>query len=236
VAQGSHAHAHELTPAKKKKKKNQKTHSQWALVDGRPYGDLPDPRAGRPGSAGWGPALDDRPLPLSPHSPRGQGAAAAALEAVRGDGPPPPPRSITWWRILAARDGWAWLEMRPVTGRKHQLRRVAAAPPLGAPIAGDERYGAVRSPRGRALAAAVVERAGAAALAGSPLFLHCAALRVSLPGEGAVVARAPAPPHFRAACEWLGWGGLLRRKEGRRARARVWGVAWRASAKQRRRG
>ncbi|KAJ0405607.1 hypothetical protein P43SY_007708 [Pythium insidiosum] len=39
-----------------------------------------------------------------------------------------------------------WLELRPVTGRKHQLR-VHCATALGAPIVGDARYGGAKGPR-----------------------------------------------------------------------------------------
>ena len=200
------------------------TKTYWALVDGLPYGALPDPTA-RPAPAagcGWGPTTHVGPLPLSPHSPRGVGAYKAALDEVRGTGPPPPQETATWWRVVAARGGWAWLEMRPLTGRKHQLRRIAAGPPLGAPIVGDDRYGAVRSPRARAVAAAVAAGAGAAATPPGALFLHCASLRVALPGAGCALVRAPAPPHLDAALRWLGWGRLLDAKQ-RARQARVHG-------------
>jgi len=209
------------------------TKTYWALVDGAPYGDLPDPAAGRKGS-GWGPVTHVGPLPLAPHSPRGVGAYAAALDDVRGTGPPPAQTTATWWRVLAARGGRAWLELRPLTGRKHQLRRVAAGPPLGAPVVGDDRYGAVRSPRARALAAAVEARAPVPTPPGA-LFLHCSSLRVRLPGgQGAVRAAAPAPPHLRAALEGLGWGRLLDAKEHGGRRGRVWGRGVSSGGGQRR--
>ena len=70
------------------------TKTYWALVDGRPYGNLPDPTAAAlPASVragcGWGPVTHVGPLPLAPHSPRGVGAYRAALDDVRGTAPPP---------------------------------------------------------------------------------------------------------------------------------------------------
>lgn len=46
----------------------------------------------------------------------------------------------TRWRLLDASGGIAWLELRPETGRPHQLRLAARA--LGCPLLGDLKYGA----------------------------------------------------------------------------------------------
>ncbi len=43
------------------------------------------------------------------------------------------------WRLLSAQDGWSRLELRPHTGRSHQLRVHLAA--IGHPILGDPLYG-----------------------------------------------------------------------------------------------
>jgi tRNA pseudouridine32 synthase/23S rRNA pseudouridine746 synthase/23S rRNA pseudouridine1911/1915/1917 synthase len=48
-------------------------------------------------------------------------------------------RAITDYRLLGAADGRAWLELRPRTGRTHQLRVHCAA--LGCPVVGDPIYG-----------------------------------------------------------------------------------------------
>jgi len=83
----------------------------------------------------------------------------------------------TDWRVVVVRDGRALVELRPATGRTHQLR-VHAAAGLGAPIVGDAVYG--RADRGGML-------------------LHAARLTVPRPGKEAVVARAPLPDRFAAA-------------------------------------
>lgn len=43
------------------------------------------------------------------------------------------------WRLLSAHGGWSRLELRPHTGRSHQLRVHLAA--IGHPILGDPLYG-----------------------------------------------------------------------------------------------
>jgi tRNA pseudouridine32 synthase/23S rRNA pseudouridine746 synthase len=50
--------------------------------------------------------------------------------------------AVTHWRVLERKNGCTRLELRPVTGRTHQLR-IHAAHPLGldAPIIGDNLYG-----------------------------------------------------------------------------------------------
>nr|GMC64188.1 RNA pseudouridine synthase 4, mitochondrial [Ipomoea batatas]GMC90720.1 RNA pseudouridine synthase 4, mitochondrial [Ipomoea batatas] len=49
--------------------------------------------------------------------------------------------AVTEYRVIEASDkGYTWLELSPLTGRKHQLR-VHCAEVLGTPILGDYRYG-----------------------------------------------------------------------------------------------
>ncbi|MFQ3596169.1 MAG: RNA pseudouridine synthase, partial [Sphingomonadaceae bacterium] len=80
------------------------------------------------------------------------------------------------------------VEMRPLTGRTHQLRVHATA--IGHPIVGDGKYG------------------GAAAfLTGGvsrKLHLHARRLVIDLPGGGKLDATAPPPPHFRESLDLLG--------------------------------
>ncbi|MCA9248125.1 MAG: RNA pseudouridine synthase [Planctomycetales bacterium] len=47
--------------------------------------------------------------------------------------------ALLTFRVLGRRDWGTWLELRPVTGRTHQLRVQAAS--RGFPILGDEQYG-----------------------------------------------------------------------------------------------
>nr|WP_294551711.1 RNA pseudouridine synthase [uncultured Rhodopila sp.] len=86
--------------------------------------------------------------------------------------------AITDWRVLGTGGGLTWLELRPRTGRTHQIRVHCAM--LGTPILGDERYG---TGGGR---------------------LHLLARAIHLPLAPPVDATAPPPPHMLAALERCG--------------------------------
>ncbi len=81
--------------------------------------------------------------------------------------------AVTHWRLIDSKNGRALIEMRPETGRTHQLR-VHAASGIGIPIAGDPVYGAGQ---GRML-------------------LHAASLRVPRPNKPDIIVEAPLPPGF----------------------------------------
>lgn len=49
--------------------------------------------------------------------------------------------AVTDWRVLERRAGLTLLELKPETGRSHQLR--VACQTLGAPLSGDLKYGAI---------------------------------------------------------------------------------------------
>ena len=78
--------------------------------------------------------------------------------------------SQTAWRVMGRGAGWSWLELRPTTGRTHQLRVHCAL--LGCPILGDPVYGAGE---GR---------------------LQLLARAIRLPLLPTVQATAPVPPHM----------------------------------------
>ena len=86
--------------------------------------------------------------------------------------------ALTHWRVLGRAGGRTWLELKPVTGRTHQLRVHCAA--SGWPILGDSIYGS--GPRG------------------GSLFLHARTLTIPLyPKRDAITVEAPPPPHIAAA-------------------------------------
>jgi len=97
-------------------------------------------------------------------------------------------RAVTAWRVrerFAAR-GHALLEVRPETGRTHQIRVHLAA--AGLPIAGDPVYGRAR--RGEL----PIERPA----------LHAARLGFTHPRSGERLCfEAPPPEDFRRALDWL---------------------------------
>jgi RluA family pseudouridine synthase len=79
----------------------------------------------------------------------------------------------TFWRVLGRAPGLTWVELRPETGRTHQLRVHCAR--LGAPILGDALYG------------------------GGSGGLHLLARAVALPLDPPLSVTAPVPEHMRAA-------------------------------------
>jgi tRNA pseudouridine32 synthase/23S rRNA pseudouridine746 synthase len=101
---------------------------------------------------------------------------------VDPDGQP----SLTRWRVLGRAGGLSWLELRPVTGRTHQLRVHCSA--RGWPILGDGIYGNV------------------AARGGPRLHLHARGLTLPLyPKKPAVQVKAPPPAHMAERLSVLGY-------------------------------
>ncbi len=125
----------------------------WAVVQGQPANDrgtIDAPLARRDAKAGWRMAED----------PAGQPA-------------------VTDWRVLGRSDGIAWLELKPHTGRTHQIRVHCAT--LGCPILGDPVYGDGKGP------------------------LHLLSRAIALPLDPPLSAIADPPPHMRAALARCGW-------------------------------
>jgi tRNA pseudouridine32 synthase/23S rRNA pseudouridine746 synthase len=88
--------------------------------------------------------------------------------------------AISDWLVLGRTEHLTWIEVRPHTGRTHQVRVHAAT--LGAPILGDVQYGG-RSANG----------------------LHLLARSIHLPLDPVVEATAEPPAHMCAALEQCGW-------------------------------
>lgn len=99
--------------------------------------------------------------------------------------------AVTEYRVLDhAGKQAAWLELRPLTGRTHQLRAHCAA--MGTPILGDRKYGGK-----------------AAFLAGSQdtrrLHLHARSIELRRAGGEVLHVTAPPPSHLTATLEFLGF-------------------------------
>jgi tRNA pseudouridine32 synthase/23S rRNA pseudouridine746 synthase len=82
-------------------------------------------------------------------------------------------KAVTHWRRLAARDGHTLVELRPVTGRTHQIR-VHAREAFGSGIVGDRVYG----------------------IPGGPMLLHASRLVVPRAAKPAIDVSAPLPDNF----------------------------------------
>ncbi len=133
----------------------------WAVTDGEP----PEP-AGRIA------------LPLKKRTP-GHGWHMAVDAAGQA--------AVTDYRVLGTAPGIAWLELRPLTGRTHQIRVHLAA--LGCPVRGDGVYGG--------------DNAGA-----RPLHLHARAVAIPLyPARPPIAATAAPPAHMLAALAACGYRG-----------------------------
>ncbi len=95
--------------------------------------------------------------------------------------------SSTLFKVLGRGDGLAWLELKPLTGRTHQLRVHCAA--SGFPIAGDALYGGDTS---RAAARMV----------------HLHAREITIPqkrDKPALTVQAPVPNHMHTLFEACGY-------------------------------
>ncbi|PHK96994.1 RNA pseudouridine synthase [Pseudoroseomonas rhizosphaerae] len=114
----------------------------------------------------------------------GQGERTAPAEGKEGV-----PAVTEFSTVDVARRHATWLELRPLTGRTHQLR-VHCTAALECPILGDGKYGGQ---------AAHLEGMSHA------LHLHARALRVPHPEGGTLEVSAPLPPHMVESFRTLGF-------------------------------
>jgi tRNA pseudouridine32 synthase / 23S rRNA pseudouridine746 synthase len=126
--------------------------------------------------------------------PQGEGRIEAPLlKTTRKDGgwrmvvEPKGQPAATTYRVLGGGDGLSWLELKPETGRTHQVRVHCAE--MGCPILGEPMYGALPSK----------DRA-------QPLHLHARGIVLPLSKNKPPVAVTAEPPeHMRAALKTCGW-------------------------------
>lgn len=164
----------------------------WALVEG-----VPKPAQGRISLfLAKGEGMGDK------RSDEARGTDRAALERMRvaKHGDVDAQHSVTLYATLdKVAPRLAWLSMKPITGRTHQLRAHAEA--IGHPIVGDPKYGGgpENAPRRtdplRALPDAVERK------------LHLVARRLVLPhpGGGVIDVTAPLPPHMQSSWDLFGF-------------------------------
>ncbi len=142
----------------------------WAIVTGAPRPSVGELRS-------WmrkapGPRDADREMMVSAEQ-RDEGAAHA----------------VTQYAVISeAAQSAAWVALRPVTGRTHQLRFHMAE--FGHAIAGDPKYKCDRPTPND------LQR---------QLHLHARAIRLPHPSGGELKVIAPLPPHMRAAFDLLGF-------------------------------
>ena len=121
----------------------------------------------------------------SPQEPQGTidialGKASAAKNRWRMQPDPLGQNAVTQYRMLAKNDRYSWLELKPETGRTHQLRVHSAA--MGFPILGDRAYGSQPST--------------------SPLHLHAHAIEIPLYfKKPPIMVTANLPLHFSQTLE-----------------------------------
>ncbi len=97
--------------------------------------------------------------------------------------------AITGYRVRGRSGDLTWLELRPRTGRTHQVRVHCAA--LGCPIVGDPLYGVHPTSEDRL----------------PPLHLHARGLLIPIKeGKPPIAVEAPPPPHMQAALQVCGFG------------------------------
>jgi 23S rRNA pseudouridine955/2504/2580 synthase len=156
----------------------------WAMVEG-----VPKPAQGRISLfLAKGEGMEHR---------AGRAAGRRALEKMQivKHGDENAQHSVTYYAVVDKVPGkLAWLSMKPITGRTHQLRAHAEA--IGHPIVGDPKYTGKEKGRQAPQIPSILERK-----------LHLLARRIVLPHPrgGTLDITAPLPPHMKKSFEMFGF-------------------------------
>jgi 23S rRNA pseudouridine955/2504/2580 synthase len=161
----------------------------WALVEG-----VPKPAQGRISlflAKGEGMGAERKPRRRA-----GQGELEKMQIVKHGD--ENAQHSVTYYAIVdKIAQRLAWLSMKPITGRTHQLRAHAEA--IGHPIVGDPKYSGGKDPRRQDPTRQIPE--------GVERKLHLLARRLVLPHPrgGVLDVTAPLPPHMQKSFDIFGF-------------------------------
>jgi tRNA pseudouridine32 synthase / 23S rRNA pseudouridine746 synthase len=126
--------------------------------------------------------------------PQSEGRVEAPLlKTTRKDGgwrmvvDPKGQAAATTYRVIGSGNGLTWLELKPETGRTHQVRVHCAE--LGCPILGEPMYGTLTPDQRK-----------------TPLHLHARGITIPLSkNKPPIVVTAQPPEHMRAALRTCGW-------------------------------
>ena len=106
--------------------------------------------------------------------------------------------AITDWKLLKRLEGASYLEVRPRTGRTHQIRVHLAS--IGHPIIGDPLYAGDRASSEEVLEPEgfTGDRASSEEILSAParMYLHAASITLTLPSGERRTFEAPLPPDF----------------------------------------
>jgi 23S rRNA pseudouridine955/2504/2580 synthase len=144
----------------------------WALTKGVPTPRMGTVRMALEKQPGFGPRGTDERMVAAPEP----GAAAKT--------------AVTHYAVLdAAANKYAWVALRPVTGRTHQLRAHLAH--IGTPVMGDLKYGG--------------DRAAGQGEIENRLHLHARSIDIAHPDGGRLAVTAQLPPHMQHAWKLFGF-------------------------------